>query len=278
MKRYADKKVFITGAASGIGRALAIAMGKAGSRLFLSDINPDGLKNVVEEITSTGGTVCLSRALDVSSYQDMKDFSQEIHNSYGSLDVLMNVAGVALFSEIQDMDHADWERIININLWGVAHGLELYVPKMIEAGKGGHILSLSSTAGIIGLPWHTAYAGTKHAIVGMSEVLRYDLRKHRINVSVACPGAVNTGLVETAKINTDVEGITDKAREIFRKITKSPDKIVASILRGMRRKKFLILMPFDIKLFYFVKKICFPLYHLVMILIGKILDKALKNK
>lgn len=278
MKTLAEKKVFITGAASGIGRATAIAMGKSGCRLFLTDIGADGLQKTVDEITSAGGIVCLSRAFDVGDYQAMMDFAGEIHAGYGALDILINVAGVALFSQIEDMEHSDWERVVNVNLWGVIHGLECFVPEMIRAGKGGHIVSVSSTAGLIGLPWHTVYAGTKHALVGMSEVLRYDLRKHRIGVSVVCPGAVNTGLVNTAKINTDNKDVTDKTREVFRKIAIAPEKVASLIINAVLKNRFLVITSFDIKLFYFVKRSCSPLYHLVMLLISHFMDQTLKRK
>jgi NADP-dependent 3-hydroxy acid dehydrogenase YdfG len=278
MKTLAEKKVLITGAASGIGRATAIAMGKSGCCLFLTDIGADGLQETVEEITSVGGTVCLSRPFDVGDYQAVMNFAREIHDGYNSLDILVNIAGVALFSQIEDMKHSDWEKVINVNLWGVIHGLECFVPEMIRAGKGGHIVSVSSTAGLIGLPWHTVYAGTKHALVGMSEVLRYDLRKHRIGVSVICPGAVNTGLVNTAKINTDNKEVTDKTREVFRKIAIAPEKVSDLIIKAILKNKFLIITSFDIKMFYFVKKHFFPIYHLIMLLISRLMDKALKKK
>lgn len=278
MKILSDKKVFITGAASGIGRSTAIAMGKSGCRLFLTDIDESGLKKTVEVISNAGGTVCLARSFDVGSYEAMSAFAKEVHEGYGSLDILVNVAGVALFSHIEDMQHSHWEKVIKVNLWGVVHGLECFVPEMIRAGQGGHIVSVSSTAGLIGLPWHVVYAGTKHALVGMSEVLRYDLRKHNIGVSVICPGAVNTGLVQTAEINTDNKTVVDKTRKYFQKIAISPDKVADLIVKAIRNRKFIVITSFDIKLFFFVKRFCFPLYHLIMIQISRSMDKILKKK
>ena len=105
MRDLKDKKVLITGAAGGIGRATAIAMGKLGCRLFLTDIDGDGLKKTAEVISGAGGTVCLARVFDVGNYQAMMDFAKEIHAGYGSLDILVNVAGIALFSQIEDMSH-----------------------------------------------------------------------------------------------------------------------------------------------------------------------------
>ena len=273
MKRLSDKNVLITGAASGIGRATALVMGRERGRLFLTDIDGEGLRKTVDAISKAGGTVCLARAFDVGDYPAMHEFAIEIHEQYGSLDVLINVAGIALFSQIENMRHSDWEKVVHVNLWGVIHGLECFVPRMISAGKGGHIVSVSSTAGLIGLPWHAAYAATKHAVVGISEVLRYDLRKHNIGVTVVCPGAVNTGLVSTADIRSDNKEAADKSRQLFRKIAITPEKVADKIVKAIRTDKFMVITSLDIQLFYFVKRYCFPIYHLVMLTINHLMDK-----
>jgi NADP-dependent 3-hydroxy acid dehydrogenase YdfG len=277
MKILSNKKVFITGAASGIGRATAQAMGKLGCRLFLTDIDENGLKKTVDSISNAGGKVCLARAFDVGDYQAVSAFAKEVHDAYGPLDILVNVAGVALFSQIEDMEHSDWEKVIKVNLWGVIHGMECFVPEMIRVGHGGHVVSVSSTAGLIGLPWHAVYAGTKHAVVGISEVLRYDLKKHNIGVSVICPGAVNTGIVQSVKINASPESL-DKAREIFLKIAIAPEKVADMIINAVRCRKFMVITSFDIKLFYFLKRYFHPLYHLVMLAIARIMDKRLERE
>lgn len=276
MKTFTEKKVLITGAASGIGRSTAQAMGNMGCRLFLTDIDVDGLKKTVDTISDAGGKVCLARAFDVGDYQAMEAFAREVHAGYGSLDILVNVAGIALFSQIEDMRHSDWEKVIKVNLWGVIHGIECFVPEMIRAGRGGHIVSVSSTAGLIGLPWHAVYVGTKHALVGISEVMRYDLRKHHIGVSVICPGAVNTGLVQSVEIHANRE-VTGKTRALFVKIAMTPEKVADIIIKAIRFRKFLVITSFDIKLFYFVKKYCFPLYHLFMLVMTRFMDRALKR-
>jgi short-subunit dehydrogenase len=174
------------------------------------------------------------------------------------------------------MSHSDWEKVIQVNLWGMIHALECFVPEMIHAGKGGHIVTISSTAGIIGLPWHVVYAGTKHALIGISESLRYDLRKHRIDVSVVCPGAVNTGLVKSVEIHADKEA-TDQARTHFIKRAITPEKVADLIIRAIHKRQFIVITSMDIKLLYFLKKYCFPIYHLVMLTLCRILDKTFKK-
>jgi NAD(P)-dependent dehydrogenase (short-subunit alcohol dehydrogenase family) len=268
------KKTLITGAASGIGRATAIVMSKLGARLFLTDINERGLEETCRTIEANGGEVLLMKALDISDYAAVQELADEIHQRFGPLDILCNIAGVALFSQIEDMTHDQLEKIVNVNLWGPYHGVECFVPEMVRAGRGGHVLTVSSTAGIIGLPWHTAYAGTKHALVGMSEVLRFDLRKHNIGVSVVLPGAVNTGLVETTVINADEDSI-GRLKKIFVGHAIPPERVAGLIIMAIKKNRYMVITSADIKLLFLLKRYCPPLYHRVMMLMTWLLDKAL---
>ncbi|MBN2025809.1 MAG: SDR family oxidoreductase [Actinobacteria bacterium] len=271
------KKVLITGAASGIGKATALAMAGRGARLFITDIDSSGLEQTRREIAESGGEVCLSRPLDISDYEAVRKLADEVHTGYGSLDILANVAGVALFSQVEDMTHEQWERIVNVNLWGPYHAIECFVPAMVRAGRGGHVLSVSSTAGIIGLPWHVAYAGTKHALVGSSEVLRYDLRKHGIGVSVILPGAVNTGLVQTVVINAD-EDACEKGRKLFARHAIAPEKVAALIIGAIEKNRYMVITSMDIKLLYFLKRTFPPLYGMVLRFMTWFLDRSLTRE
>jgi NAD(P)-dependent dehydrogenase (short-subunit alcohol dehydrogenase family) len=268
------KKVLVTGVASGIGRATALALAERGARLFITDINSEGLEETRRLIVEKGGEVCLSKTVDVSDYDAMRELADEVHSTFGPLDILANVAGVALFSQVEDMTHDQWERIVNVNMWGPYHGIECFVPEMVRAGKGGHVLTVSSTAGIIGLPWHAVYAGTKHALVGTSEVLRFDLRKHNIGVSVVLPGAVNTGMVQSVVINAD-EDACERGRNLFVKITIAPEKVADLIVKAIEKNKYMVITSPDIKLLYFLKKYLPPAYRLVMRFMTWLLDKAL---
>ncbi len=271
------KKALVTGAASGIGRATALAMAERGARLFITDINEPGLAHTRSTIEERGGEVCLARALDITDYAAVRRLAEEIHSRFGSLDILANVAGVALFSQVEDMTHEQWERVVNVNLWGPYHTIECFVPEMVRAGKGGHIVNVSSAAGIIGLPWHLVYAGTKHALVGTSEVLRYDLRKHAIGVSVILPGAVNTGIIDTVEINADLEACS-KGRELFRRHADPPEKVAELIVKAVERNRFMVITAADVKLLYFFKRMFPPVYDIVMRLMTRSLDGFLTRK
>ncbi len=267
-------KTLLTGTASGIGRATALKMGRLGAELFLTDVDTVGLDDTRRAIEESGGKVRLARVLDISDYGAVKALADEIHAGFGPVDILANIAGIALFSQVEDMTHDQWERIVEVNLRGPYHAIECFVPEMVRSGRGGHVLSVSSTAGIIGLPWHVAYAGTKHALVGSSEVLRFDLRKHGIGVSVVLPGAVNTGIVHTTVINADEEACR-KGRAIFSRHAIAPERVADLIVDAIEKNKFMVITTTDVKLLYFLKRVFPPAYRAVMRLMTRLLDRTL---
>jgi len=273
MKIEKGTKVFITGAASGIGRATAVAMARLGCVLFLTDRNQHGLEETAAMISQAGGKVGLHRAFDISSYTDVKSFADEIHQAFGPMDIVMNIAGIALFALLEDMDHAHWEKIIRVNLWGPIHVIECFVPEMIKV-KRGHLLNVSSAAGLTGAPWHAAYAATKWGLVGLSEVLRYDLRQHGIGVTVVCPGAVETPLKNTVEIlGMPPGGKAEKEmKRRFSNHAVSPERAAELMIRAIQRDRFLVFTSRDIQFIYFCKRHLFPIYHGVMIYISKLLN------
>jgi NAD(P)-dependent dehydrogenase (short-subunit alcohol dehydrogenase family) len=278
MKIQPGTKVLITGAASGIGRATALALGRRGAHLFLTDRNGPGLEETAR-LVSPPGKVLKSKPFDISNYESVKAFADEIHAESGPLDIIINNAGIALYALVEDMTHEHWRKIINVNLWGPIHGIECFLPEMIKARRG-HLVTVSSTSGLIGLPLHAAYAATKFGLVGISEVLRYDLMMHNIGVTVVCPGAVDTPLKNTVEIlGVDPHDPEVKAlKEKFSRRTVTPERVADLIVQAVGKNRFLVLTSFDIKLLYFFKRFFFPLYHFIMIRITKMLADRFKEK
>lgn len=266
VRSLAGRKCLITGAASGIGRAVAIAAAAEGAELFLTDINAVGLVAVVTQIRDAGGTVTMSRAMDIADIESMRGFASDIHARYGSLDVLMNVAGIAVWGRIEDLQHQHWRKSIEINLMGPIHVMECFVPAMIRAGRGGHLVNVSSAAGLFGLPWHAAYSASKFGLRGVSEVLRHDLKQHGIGVSLVCPGGVDTGLVNTVEVvgvNTDDEAVR-RFREHFQRRAVSPEKAARTILKGIKANRYMVFTSADIRVgYWFQRKFALP-YEFVM--------------
>src|SRR5581483_9810307 len=213
---FSGKRVLITGAANGIGRATALRLVSEGAELVLTDINSDGLDRIVADVGSRGGKVCAASALDVADYDAVAAFAGDVHRDCGPLDVVMNIAGIATWGAVENLEHHHWRRTIDVNLMGPIHVIECFVPEMVRAGHGGHLVNVSSAAGLFGLPWHGPYSAAKFGLRGVSEVLRFDLRRHRIDVSLVCPGGVDTGLVRTVEIE-GVDGNSPQMQALKRR-------------------------------------------------------------
>jgi NAD(P)-dependent dehydrogenase (short-subunit alcohol dehydrogenase family) len=265
-----SKKCFITGAASGIGRAVAEAAAAEGADLFLTDINAPQLDVVVAQIRSKGGIVSVAKALDISDYDSVRTLAREIHQSFGSMDVVMNIAGISVWGTVETLQHEHWQRCVDINLMGPIHAIECFIPEMIKAKRGGHLVNVSSAAGLFGLPWHAAYSASKFGLRGISEVLRFDLKRHGIGVSLVCPGGVNTGLVQTIDIPgidpNNPEFVALKAHFVKRAVT--PEKAAAAILKGIKTNRYMVFTSFDIRLgYWWQRKFAFP-YEFIMTILN----------
>jgi NAD(P)-dependent dehydrogenase (short-subunit alcohol dehydrogenase family) len=265
------KKCVITGAASGIGRATAVAAAGEGAELYLTDVQADKLEAVVVEIRAKGGQIALYQAFDIANYDAVCAFARDIHSVHGSMDVLMNIAGISIWGSIDRLQHEHWRQVIEINLMGPIHILENFVPKMIEAGCGGHIVNVSSAAGLFGLPWHAAYSASKFGVRGISEVLRFDLAQHGIGVSLVCPGAVNTPLVGSVNIvdvdrnNPEVQATVKR----FQRHAVTPEKAAQAILKGIKNNRYMVFTSPDIRVgYWFQRKFSLP-YELVMRLLNR---------
>ncbi|MET8777738.1 SDR family oxidoreductase [Nocardia sp. NPDC004654] len=260
-KTVRGAKVLVTGAASGIGKATAIAAAEQGAELVLTDINAEGLSATVEEIRRAGGTVLDSRPFDITDYDAVAAFAADVHDTHGSMDVVMNVAGTSAWGTVENLEHRHWKRMVDINLMGPIHVIESFVPAMVRAGRGGALVNVSSAAGLLALPWHAAYSAGKFGIRGVSEVLRFDLARHGISVHLVAPGAVNTPLVHTVEL-VGVDRDDPRVRRMTKTFTKHavpPERVAAAILRGVERNRFLIYSSFDIRFgYWWARKFAFP--------------------
>jgi NAD(P)-dependent dehydrogenase (short-subunit alcohol dehydrogenase family) len=259
-------RCLITGAAGGIGRATAEAAARRGAELYLTDIQADALERAADAIEGAGGRVAYRKALDVTDHEAVLATAGEIQERHGSMDVVMNVAGIAIWGRIDDLEHEQWRRAVEVDLMGPIGVLEAFVPPMIEARRGGHIVNVSSAAGLLGLPWHGPYSAAKFGLRGVSEVLRFDLRRHGIGVSLVCPGAVRTpivGAVEIAGVDRSDPAI---AREIarFERHAVSPERAAERILRGVERNRYLVYTSADIRVLHWMQRLFEPAYALTM--------------
>ncbi|HEX6715067.1 MAG TPA: SDR family oxidoreductase [Thermoleophilaceae bacterium] len=271
-----NRLCLVTGSASGIGRATATAAGRAGARLVITDVNAEALDAIAAEL---GDKVVLSRALDISDIEAVRKLAEDTHSAHGSLDVAMNIAGIATWGAVDRLSHDQWRRTVDVNLMGPIHVIECFVPEMIRADRGGQIVNVSSAAGLVGLPWHAPYSATKYGLRGVSEVLRFDLRRHRIGVTLVCPGAVNTPIVEAV----DIAGIDRQAfrgsRETSRfvKRAKSPEHVADKILDGVTRNRYLVYTSTDIRLLHLMQRVTPHSYAALMRVANNVFVKRMEK-
>ena len=275
---FTGKRCFLTGAASGIGRATALKLAAQGAELYLTDRDAEGLEKTVADARALGAQVPEHRVLDISDHDEVARFAADIHANHPAMDVVMNIAGVSAWGTVDKLTHDHWKSMIDINVMGPIHVIEAFVPPMVEAHRGGHLVNVSSVAGLVALPWHAAYSASKYGLRGLSEVLRFDLARHRIGVSVVVPGAVKTPLVQTVQIagvdreDPNVQKWTDR----FARHAVSPEHVADRILRGVVKNRYLVYTSPDIRALYLFKRAMWWPYSVAMRQANLVFTRALR--
>lgn len=198
MDDFRGKVAVITGGASGIGFATAQALAREGMRLVIADIEQAALARALPQLQSAGAEVLAVRT-DVSSLPEVRQLAERTWERFGACHLLFNNAGVAVGGPLPAMTHEDWEWSIRVNLWGPIHGVETFVPRMIEQDEGGHIVNTASFAGLVANDGLGVYCVTKYGVVALTECLSRDLRPHGIGASVLCPMRVETNIDASAR-------------------------------------------------------------------------------
>ncbi|MDH3199357.1 MAG: SDR family oxidoreductase [Myxococcales bacterium] len=236
-KSFAGKVAIITGSAQGIGKALAEELGDRGCYLVLADINGALLEKVASDLRAAGADVEATK-VDVRDPRQVEVLIRGAFQELGRIDYLFNNAGINVLAELLDTSLGDWNRLIDVNLRGVVHGVHAAYPLMCEQGFG-HIINIASVAGLAPTPAEGAYAATKHAVVGLSTTLRIEAAAFGIKVSVVCPGAVDTPILHASKhVKFDSDAITELSPEK----PMAPRQAARLILRGVERGRFFIVI------------------------------------
>lgn len=195
MEQLSGRVAVVTGGGSGIGAAMARAFAAEGMRVVLADVEEAAMQSVASSID--GEMLCIRT--DVARLEDVQALADRTFQRFGAVDVLCNNAGVAVYGGIETLSHLDWQWIVSVNLWGVIHGIESFVPRMIEQRRGGHIVNTASMSGLVPMQGMGAYVTTKYAVVGLSETLHRDLSAYGIGVSVLCPMVVRTNIFDAER-------------------------------------------------------------------------------
>jgi NAD(P)-dependent dehydrogenase (short-subunit alcohol dehydrogenase family) len=253
--RFTGKTAIITGGASGIGRALGAALAAQGTRVVLTDIDADQVAIAADELS---GSV-IGRRIDVRDRDAIAALVDEIAARDGAIDYFFNNAGLSIGGPTHELSGAHWDRMIDVNLGGVVNGLLAVYPRMIEQGHG-HIINTASGAGLAAPPLVAPYAATKHAVVGLSTGLRPEAALHGVRVSVLCPGAVETAILDRPPpIDLPLTASAPvTARQYLAKVRQTPidaDRFARAALKQIAANKGIIVVPRSAKSLWYLQRL-----------------------
>lgn len=233
---FAGQVVFITGAASGIGRALAARLAESGAKVVLADRDAAAVERAADELTAAGGQAT-ARVLDVTDRDAVRDAIEATVAAYGRIDLLFNNAGIGIGGEARDFGGDEWDRVVAVNLNGVINGILAAYPIMVRQ-RAGHIVNTSSVAGLIPLPGEISYTASKWAVAGLTHTLRAEAADLGVKVTLVCPGKVETPIYATSPV---LGFDRDKVLALWPKGV-TPEVCADVILRGVARNRAVVVI------------------------------------
>ncbi|UZE96004.1 SDR family NAD(P)-dependent oxidoreductase [Alkalimarinus alittae] len=265
MKDFNGNVAAITGAASGIGRALALELSLQGCHLALCDVDKVGLAETAAQIKGVNVTTAI---VNVADRQAVHDWADQVVKDHGKVNMIFNNAGVALGGTVQDTSYEDYEWIMGINLWGVIYGTKAFLPHIKQAGEPGHIVNVSSVFGLFSQPTQSGYNLSKFAVRGFTESLRQELDLDQSNVTATSihPGGIQTNIARNARMTESVETLTGNAsaenlREQFESLfITTPEQAAKTILKGVKQNKRRVLIGPDAKALDIMQR-CLPVSY-----------------
>ena len=256
MKTFDDKVVVITGAGSGIGRALSLDLARRGALLALSDVDETGLAETVDLVKNAGAREVHSQRLDVADRDAMTSYAATVAEHFGRVNVLVSNAGVSVTGNFEETSYTDLDWIVGINLMGVVQGTKEFLPHLIASGDG-HVVTLSSLFGLISMPGQAAYNLTKYAVRGFSEAIREEMlvAGHPVGVTVVHPGGIRTSITRNGRV-TESEDKSALVGLFEKKLARmSPERAAQIIAEGVLADKARVLVGADAHAIHWAGKV-----------------------
>lgn len=251
--RFQDQVVVVTGAASGIGRATALAFAAEGARLHLLDCCAKPLGELAARIREGGGRAT-AHEVDCADGPALRAVAERVLGAEGRVDVLFNNAGVMSAGPLERIPLEEWQRVMGVNFWGVLHGLRAFLPAMIARGSG-HVVNTASMAGLVGLPEIGPYAASKHAVAGLTAGLVSELGARGIGVTLLCPGATRTAIMRSGPLDLP-GGLGQWLQHALERWAPRPEKVAARVLEAVWRGQPLLVTGWDMLPLWWLYRLC----------------------
>lgn len=262
MKDFTNKVAAITGAGSGIGRALALAFAERGAHLALCDMNETGLRQTADAARTRGVRVTEAK-VDVADRAAVYAWAAAVVKDHGRVNLIVNNAGVAVASTVDGLDYADFEWIMSINFWGVVYGTKAFLPHLKASGEG-HVVNVSSVFGLFAQPGQSAYNATKFAVRGFTESLRQELELQQWPVSATSvhPGGIKTNIVRASRFSASMRNLMGEEEQVAkarfeRVLLTTAEEAARVIIRGIEKNKRRVLIGPDARIFDAIQRV-FP--------------------
>ena len=259
------KVAVITGAGSGIGRALAYDFARRGARLALSDVDPNGLAETVKQVQVIGAAIHSAR-LDVTDRTAVLSYADEVVGEYGVVNIVVNNAGIAFTGDIADMSFEQIERVIDVDFWGVVNGTKAFLPHLIASGDG-HVVNISSLFGLMSVPGQSAYNAAKFAVRGFTEALRMEMQvaNHPVQVTCVHPGGIKTNIVRNSGA-VDGQDVAELSETFDKKLAKtSAEDAATAIVRAVTGNRPRAVVGMDAKVLDLVVRLLGPRYQRLVV-------------
>ena len=246
MTHFTDKVAVVTGAGSGIGRALAVELARRGAKLAISDVDDQGLAETLHLVKAHGADV-RSDHLDVAERELVLAYADAVAEHFGRINMVFNNAGIAFTGSVEEMSFKDVEKVMDVDFWGVVNGTKAFLPHLIASGDG-HVINISSVFGIFAVPTQSAYNAAKFAVRGFTEALRQEMLTTKRPVKVTCvhPGGIKTNIARNAD-QTEGRDHEKLSKEFDKLAQMSPDKAARIILRAVEKGRARVLVGWDAK-------------------------------